>query len=182
MKSLFYWRILITICGVLALSCQKETINNAVSPTAQGSEKNGVAAQTAQKAGVFRDNFHLPVEFTAFSQCAGEELHFVGYFHWNSVTVIDATGGFHSVFVSNDHSLSGVGLITGIKYHEVGAYTEVFNITGSGAQEGTFTITLNYIGQGPGNNAINKANFHYTVNANGTTTVIFENFTQILCQ
>ena len=180
MKSLSYWRMLITICGLLVLGCEKETLVTEVSTTEQGFEK---IVQTAQKADVFRENFHLPVEFTAFSQCAGEELHFTGAFHLNIHTVIDAKGGFHSVFIANDHSISGIGLTSGIKYHEVGATTEVFNVSGDFApQEGTITSTLNFIGQGPGNNAINKFHFHYTINANGITTVEFLNSTQILCQ
>jgi len=172
--------MLITICGLLVLGCKKETLVTEVSTTDQGFEKS---VQTAQKAGVFRENFHLPVDFTAPSVCAGEELHFTGTFHWNSVTVIDAQGGFHSVFVANDHNLVGIGLTTGIMYHEVGAFTEVFNFRGTGpGGEYTFTATLNFIGQGPGNNAINRANFHFTVNANGITTVEFLNMTEILCQ
>ncbi len=123
--------MLITICGLLVLGCQKETLVTEVSTTDQGLEKS---VQTAQKADVFSENFHLPVEFTAFSQCAGEELHFTGAFHWNSHTVIDAQGGFHSVFIANDHSLSGIGLTTGIMYHEVGAFTEVFNVRGTAPQ------------------------------------------------
>ena len=179
-NSLSYWRMLITICGLLVLGCQEETLLTEVSTTDQGFEKS---IQAAQKADVFRENFHLPVDFTAFSQCAGEELHFTGAFHWNSVTVIDAQGGFHSVFVANDHSLVGIGLTTGIMYHEVGAFTEVFNFRGTKpGGEYTFTATLSYIGQGPANNAINRANFHFTVNANGITTVEFDNMTEILCQ
>ena len=180
MKSLSYWRMLITICGLLFLGCKKETLITEVSTTDKGSEKS---VQTAQKAGVFRENFHVPVDFTAFSECAGEELHFTGAFHLNIHTVIDAKGGFHSVFIANDHSISGIGLTSGIKYHEVGATTEVFNVSGDFApQEGTITSTLNFIGQGPGNNAINRFHFHYTINANGITTVEFLNSKQILCQ
>ena len=179
MKSLSYWRMLITICGLLVLGCEKENLVTEVATADQGLEKS---VQTAQKAGVFRENFHVPVDFTAFSECAGEELHFTGAFHWNSHTVIDAQGGFHSVFISNDHSLSGVGLTTGVKYHEVGAFTEVFNVKGDAPQEGTITVTLNFIGQGPGNNAINTLKFHYTVNANGITTVEFEKADDILCR
>ena len=179
MKNLYYGRMLITICGLLILGCEKQTLVTEDSKTdlVQRSE------QSTQKTEVFRDNLHLPVEFTAFSQCAGEELHFSGEFHINIHTVIDAKGGFHSVFIANDHSISGVGLTTGIKYHEVGATTEVFNVSGDFApQEGTGTFTLNYIGQGPGNNAINRFQFHYTINANGVTTVEFVNFTQTVCR
>jgi hypothetical protein len=179
-NSLFYWSMLLTICGLLFLGCEEESLITDVSTTDQGLGKSTHAAQAAD---IFRENFDVPVDFTAFSQCAGEELHFTGAFHWNSVTVIDAQGGFHSVFVANDHSLVGIGLTTGIMYHEVGAFTEVFNFRGTEpGGEYTFTATLSYIGQGPANNAINRANFHFTVNANGITTVEFDNMTQILCQ
>ena len=180
MKSLSFGRLLIIICGLLISGCEKEI------PVATGiSEVNhslGKSVLAAQKADVFGDNLHFPVEFTEFSECAGEELHFTGDFHFMFHTVIDAQGGFHSVFISNDHSLSGVGLTTGVKYHEVGAFTEVFNVKGDAPQEGTITVTLNFIGQGPGNNAINTLKFHYTVNANGITTVEFEKADDILCR
>jgi len=179
MKKLTFGRMLITVCVLLVLGCQKEPLVNEVSPTTQGSERNGSAAQ---KAVSFSENFHLPVDFTAFSQCAGEELHFSGYFHWNSHLTIDAQGGFHSVFIANDHDLGAVGLTTGIKYREVGATTEIFNVKGTAPQEGTVTVTLNYIGQGPNNNAINRFQFHYTINANGVITVEFVNSTTIRCQ
>jgi hypothetical protein len=179
MRKRNFMRMLVIICGLLVVGCEKETLPTEVSTTDQGFEQS---IQTTQPTQVFRENFHLPVEFTAFSQCAGEELHFTGAFHWNSVTVIDAQGGFHSVFIANDHSLIGVGLTSGIIYHEVGAFTVVFNAQGTAPQEGTITVTLNYIGQGPRNNAINRENFHYTVNANGTTTVAFDNATMIRCQ
>ena len=179
MKSLSYWRMLITICGLLVLGCEKENLVTEVATADQGLEKS---VQTAQKAGVFRENFHVPVDFTAFSECAGEELHFTGAFHWNSHLVIDAKGGFHLGFVANDHGISAVGLTTGIKYHEVGATVDVSNFRGEAPQEGTLVIILNFIGQGPGNNAINKVHFHYTVNANGIVTVDFFNITEIRCQ
>ena len=82
------------------------------------------------------------------------------------------------MFTANDHSLSGVGLTSGIKYHEVGATVQVFNVKGTGQEEGTLTFTLDFIGQGPGNNVIIKEVFHYTINANGVTTVFFDKFTQ----
>ena len=116
--SLPYWRMLLTVCGLLVLGCEKETLLTKVSTTDQGLEKS---IQAAQKADVFRENVHFPVEFTEFFVCAGEEIHFTGDFHLNFHNTIDANGGFHVVFTFNDHSLSGVGLTSGIKYHEVGA-------------------------------------------------------------
>ena len=169
MNSLSNWRMLITICGLLVSGCEKETFLTQASAD---------RSFDVQKANVFRENSHFPVEFTDFFMCAGEEIHFTGAFHWNSHTVTDGNGGFHSVFTANDHSLSGVGLTTGTKYHEVGATVEVFNVRGTAPLEYTFTITLNFIGQGPGNNLIIKQNFHFTVNANGSTTASVDNFTQ----
>ena len=180
MKSLTFGRLLIIICGLLILGCEKET--PVATDISEVNHSVGKPVSAVQPTEVFRDNFHLPVEFTAFSVCAGEMLHFTGSFHWNSVLVFDAQGGYHSVFIANDHSISGVGLTTGIKYHEVGATTEVFNGKGDAPQEGTVTVTLNFIGQGPGNNAINTLKFHYTINANGVTTVEFVKADDILCR
>ena len=179
MNSLSYWRMLIIICGLLVLGCKKETLPTEVSTTDQG---NVTSVATASSALVYHENFQFPVDFTAPSVCAGEELHFTGYFHWNLAFTMDAKGGFHFVLTNNDHSLNAVGLTTGIKYHEVGATVQVFNGKGTAPQGGTFTITLNFIGQGPGNNAINRENFHYTINANGITTVTFDNSKEIRCQ
>ena len=175
-SSLSYWRMLITICGLLVLGCEEETLLTEVSTADQGSEKSVQAAQTAEV--VFRENLHFPVEFTEFFNCAGEEIHFTGDLHLNNHIVFDANGGFHGAFIANDHNFSGVGLTSGIKYHEVGATVQVFNVRGTAPEEGTFTFILNFIGQGPGNNVTIKENFHYTINANGTTTVSFDKFTQ----
>jgi len=172
MNSLSYWRMLITICGLLIVGCEKKSLLTEASTTNQEFENS------VQKADVFFENFHEPVEFTQFFHCAGEEIHFSGSFHWNYHTVVNANGDFHSVFVANDHSLSGVGLTTGTKYHEVGATVEVFTFRGTAPFEYNFTITFDFIGQGPGNNVIIKENVHFIVNANGITTVSFDKFTQ----
>jgi hypothetical protein len=172
MKSLFSWRMLITICGLLILGCEKKTLLTEPSTTDQEFQ------ESLQNTDVFKENFHEPVEFTDFFNCAGEEIHFSGSFHWNYHTVLKANGDFHSVFVANDHSLSGVGLSTGTKYHEVGATVEVFSFKGGAPFEYNFAITFDFIGQGPGNNVIIKENVHLTINANGITTVSFDKFTQ----
>lgn len=172
MNSLSYWRMLITICGLLIVGCEKKTLLSEAWTTDQEFETS------VQRADVFRENFHEPVEFTQFFNCAGEEIHFSGSFHWNYHTVFKDNGFFHSVFVANDHNISGVGLTTGTKYHEVGATVEVFTFRGTAPFEYNFTITFDFIGQGPGNNVIIKEKVHLTVNANGSTTVFFDKFTQ----
>jgi hypothetical protein len=170
MRKVNFMRMLIIICGLLALSCEKETLPTEVSTTDQGS---------IQKAVVYKENFQFPVDFTDFFTCAGEEIHFTGSFHWNFHTVMVGENRFHLVFTANDHSISGVGLTSGTMYHEVGATVDVFNvdIEDIAPYEETVTVTLDYIGQGPGNNLILKDVFHITVDANGITTVFFDKST-----
>jgi len=75
--SLSYWRMLITVCGLLVLGCEEETLLTKVSTTDQGL---GKSIQAAQKADVSGENVHFPVEFTDFFICAGEEIRFTGSF------------------------------------------------------------------------------------------------------
>jgi hypothetical protein len=172
MRKRNFMRMLIIICGLLALGCEKETLPTEISTTDQGSIQNAV---------VYKENFHFKgeVDFTDFFTCAGEEIHFTGSFHWNYHTVMVGENHFHLVFTANDYNISGVGLTSGTKYHEVGATVDVLNVDLEDIvpYEETFTITFDFIGQGPGNNVILKENFHITINANGITTVFFDNFT-----
>src|SRR5262245_52758926 len=150
MNRLTYWRMLITICGLLVLGCEKETLPTEASINYKESKKG------IQKTEIFHENFHEPIEFTEFIDCAGEEVHFTGSLHTNVHFVLDANGGFHFGITLNDHSFGGVGLTTGTKYHEVGATVQANNGKDEATQEFTFTITFDIIGQGPGNNFIFK--------------------------
>ena len=115
--SLPYWRMLLTVCGLLVLGCEEETLLTKVPTTDQGFEKS---IQAAQKADVFPKMYICQLNSQILSLRWGG-IHFAGDFHWNIDNIIDAKGGFHSVFIKNDHSISGIGLTSGIKYHQVGA-------------------------------------------------------------
>jgi len=105
--------------------------------------------------------------------------------------VVDLTGPLHilmSFTINGNHvsgyyhfqpqSITGTGETTGLKYQGTGITQQSF--TGS-LQNGqaNFTSVNNFriIGQGPGNNFLVHETMHITINADGTTTVSFDNLT-----
>ena len=80
-----------------------------------------------------------------------------------------------------DHSqpqgLTGTGSVTGDKYQATGVTQSMFS--GSlvnGQYQSTYVNNFRIIGQGPGNNYLVQEIAHFTINANGTLTVYFDNF------
>jgi hypothetical protein len=73
----------------------------------------------------------------------------------------------------NDQGVSGTGLTTGDKYQQTGAINSQFNT--KVGQEETLVLTLNFIGQGNGNNLLIHVTQHVTVNADGTVTASVSN-------
>lgn len=121
----------------------------------------------------------IPLDgLTAFVECAdggnGEDVVFTGSLHELVTVTLDANGGFHAKEQDQPQGATGIGQSTGDKYQLVGVYQNKFN----GKVGSTFTFVYNFrvIGQGPGNNFLLHETVHYTVNANGTTTVFHGNF------
>jgi hypothetical protein len=134
--------------------------------------------QNAQAVAV---NMKVPIDISVFVPCAngggGEDVTLTGNVHIEASINFDNAGGGHLHFTANPQGVSGEGSVTGDKYQGTGVTEESINFkTGI---ESTFVNRFDIIGQGPGNNFELHETAHVTVNANGTLTVSFSNFSAI---
>ena len=74
--------------------------------------------------------------------------------------------------------LVGTGETTGLKYQATGITQQSFSSSLQNGQANfTFVNNFRIIGQGPGNNYLVHETMHFTINADGTLTVSFDNLT-----
>ena len=126
-------------------------------------------------------NISVPLDgFSVFIPCAnngaGELVIFRGDLH----ILLSFTINNNRVS-GKDHfqpqGLTGTGSVTGDKYQATGVTQSMFS--GSlvnGQYQSTYVNNFRIIGQGPGNNLLVQEIAHFTINANGTLTVYFDNF------
>ena len=124
----------------------------------------------------------VPVDSRLFLPCAnggvGEVVHFTGTILGVSHGTHDGAGGVHAVSVEVEQGVRGVGETTGRRYveHFVNLF---FNTTGSGGFPLVSTQQLIYRvdSAGPGFDSLIRIRTHTTINANGETTVAFDDST-----
>ena len=104
--------------------------------------------------------------------------------------IVDLSGSLHSLISEtiNGNNVSGVmhfqpqgisgtGETTGDKYYATGVTSTTFKTSLQNGQANmTFVNRFDIIGQGPGNNFSVHETAHITFNADGTVTVLFDNF------
>jgi hypothetical protein len=104
--------------------------------------------------------------------------------------VVDLSGPLHTLlsFTINNNNVSGyfhfqpqaiagIGETSGAKYQATGLTEQSFKTSLQNGQANlTFINNFRIIGQGPGNNLLVHETLHITVNADGTATVIHDNF------
>ena len=109
---------------------------------------------------------------------AGEVVDLSGAIH-TLTTLTDDRNNTSGVTHIQTQGISGVGETTGIQYRVVGLTTTTFKFSkpslNSQATE-TRIIRFDLIGQGPDNNFRIQETGHFTINANATMTVYFDNF------
>jgi len=126
-------------------------------------------------------NVKVPIApFTVFVPCAnggaGELVDFTGDLH---VLVSSTINGNHvsGKLQVQPQGVGGVGLVTGDKYRATGLTQETFSFDLSNGQgSDTFVNNFRMIGAGPGNNFLVHETLHLTINASGSVTVFFDNF------
>jgi hypothetical protein len=131
------------------------------------------------RATSFTDNQKVPIDFFAFIPCAdggaGEVVDFSGTLHVLLHVTINGTN-----VVIKQHfqpqGLKGVGETTGDVYNATGVTQDITRSGTVGFTE-TFVNNFKLIGPGPDNNLLVHENFHVTVNANGTLTVLRDHVT-----
>lgn len=125
------------------------------------------------------ENDTTDISISVFIPCAaggaGEVVDLTGPLH----TVITFTINGNNVsgfFHFQPQGISGTGETTGEKYQATGVTQQSFKSSLQNGQANlTFVNNFRIIGQGPGNNYLVHETMHFTINANGTVTVFFDN-------
>jgi hypothetical protein len=112
--------------------------------------------------------------------CTGEEIPLTGSIHEVISITETGTGHFHVVVHSNWHAV-GTSPTTGesLVFHDVA--TSIFPDIENNFFEGTDEFVSRFITKGGAPNAVLRFKYHLTINANGTITSSFEDFT-IRCE
>jgi hypothetical protein len=121
-------------------------------------------------------NVDIPISGAVFNPCNGETVTFTGVDHFTAHVTFDGSGGFHSDFHDNIHVTSTGSL--GNSYEGNQEDNGPRHISGNnlGAEQ-TLPFTFSEISKGSAPNFEVHALQHITINANGTVTVFFSNFT-----
>jgi hypothetical protein len=130
----------------------------------------------ASAANVVNETFQFPLMID-MNTCSTpvEPVALSGNLHIVVTTTSDSSGGYHVTTGSNTESVTGTGLISGLKYSSSTSDRDEYYDGGPFPQ--THTITHNYvlISQGGTANTVMKITFHTTVNANGIPTAAVDN-------
>jgi hypothetical protein len=131
---------------------------------------------TRAQADTFTVNSDLPIDAIVRPPCTREAVHISGTAHILFHITRDSTDGLHIKMQTNYQGVSGTGLTTGDKYQVIGVSQNEYNSTVGSVE--TINNSLRYISQGNRDNLLIHALFHVTVNANGTVTASFLNFSR----
>jgi hypothetical protein len=130
-------------------------------------------------------NDRTDIGLTVFIPCAangaGEVVDLAGPLH----TLISFTINGNNVsgyYHFQPQGIVGVGETTGAKYQATGITQESFKSSfQNGQANDTFVNNFKIIGQGPGNNFLVHETLHFTINADGSVSVVHDNFSAV-CQ
>jgi len=140
-----------------------------------------MTVMVAQANAAVEVNNTTDISISVFIPCAaggaGEVVDLSGPLHTLTSFTINGnnvSGYFHF----QPQGISGTGETTGDKYQATGVTQQSFkNSLQNGQANLTFVNNFRIIGQGPGNNYLVHETLHFTINANGTQTVSFDNLT-----
>src|SRR4029077_20582176 len=126
-------------------------------------------------------NQSIPITLSVFVPCAaggaGEVVGLSGPLH----VLITFTNNGNNVSGRQQfqpQGISGTGETTGFSYQATGLTATSFTSSlQNGQANTTFINRFDIIGQGPNNNFVVHETAHITINADGTVTVNFDNFT-----
>jgi hypothetical protein len=121
------------------------------------------------------------ISITVFIPCAaggaGEVVDLSGPLHTLisfTINANNASGYLHF----QPPGITGTGETTGLTYHATGITQQSFSGSLQNGQSNfTFVNNFRIIGQGPRNNYLVHETMHFTINADGTLTVSFDNLT-----
>jgi hypothetical protein len=148
------------------------------SPTSPSDRGDIITPPPEARATAVTTSVNFPIEISVFIPCAnggaGEDVLLSGELHDLFQVTLTSNGHFTLKFLDNPQGITGLGSVTGNKYQGTGGTQQT--VTGTIGTELTFVNNFRIIGQGPGNNFLVQEVAHVTVNANGTVTVNFDNF------
>ena len=121
--------------------------------------------------------FKIPVNITLSIPSNGDTVTLTGDLHVQIQFNFNSGGGGNFHMITNPQGLSGTGSVTGAKYQGTGMTQQ--DETFTAAVETKFVNRFDIIGQGPGNNFEVHETAHVTINANGTVTASFDNFSVV---
>jgi hypothetical protein len=140
----------------------------------------GLVVQTPTRAAVVV-NTNVPFTLSVASTCFPEIVVLTGSAHILQTSEVDSNGGIHFKSQLQSQGISGVGMITGVKYQGMSLRQTHTIDHSTPALETTFRLDIRVIGQGPANNFSVQVTMHITINANGEVTANVVN-TSFECQ
>lgn len=105
--------------------------------------------------------------------CSGEDVHIFGTLDVTIQTTVDGKGNLHVMFHLTPH-LQGVGLTTGLDYNPNGPSNFIVFADANGTRISKGVNIINLISPGSAGNLVLKEQINVTVNANGVTTVSYD--------
>lgn len=159
------------LISMLVTACGEE-------PTAPVTAASDNYGQPAFAALAITDNTVIPLALLVNIPCAnggaGEDVVLSGNLHVLTHITISNAGTITIKTHFQPQGITGLGQVTGDKYQGTGVTQDILNASFGE----TYTLVNNFrmIGEGPGNNFLVHETFHYTFNANGTLTVVLDNF------
>lgn len=125
-------------------------------------------------------NLRSPLSMSVFVPCAnggrGETVVLSGDLHTLAKVIVNGNAVRLSI-QNQPQGISGVGIITGAKYQGTGVTRDDFSLTAPSFPANFTTINnVRIIGQGNAANLSLHENTHFTINANGRTTAVVDNF------
>jgi hypothetical protein len=125
----------------------------------------------ASAANVVNETFQFPL-MISMNTCSTpmEPVALNGDLHIVVTTTSDSSGGYHVTTGSNTESVTGTGLISGLKYSSSTSDQDEYYDGGPFPEVHTMTHNYVLISQGGTANTVMKVTFHVTVDGNGIPT------------
>ena len=125
---------------------------------------------------VTREEVELSIDDIFSAPCPEtdiEDIHLQGTYTIKTKTVTDGHGGFHFSSHWNWANFTGTGLTSGDTYvvTQTFSHTEHDSVGENGVENFTLIFNFHLVSKGSGDNIQLHGVNHYTVNANGETTV-----------
>lgn len=129
----------------------------------------GLVVQTPTRAAVIV-NTQVPFTLTVATTCFPEIVVLTGSTHILQTSEVDDNGGIHFKSQLQSQGISGIGMITGVKYQGMSLRQTHTIDHSTPALETTLMLDIRVIGQGSANNFLLHVTMHMTINANGEVT------------